>query len=526
MRGVPFLLALILALPALAADRIAAPAAASLPRLRAAHDDCRQANPQGDRCFNLQIALARMLIDSGDATAATDIAEAARRDAQRVWSDADDVYIAAEGRASRPGATAADKAAHQQAMAAWKALWLDQAVAAELLGTAYAARSWHRHAAQSFRQAASIRAEYGSGDANRDRRLHAAAQAAVGIAGSDGLAAGEAALRPVLAEAERVHGANSPFAARIRLDLADMLAAQTREDEAQATYLSARTVLRGDAAAMRDADARYVRFLTRADRGREAEPLARDLLARLFAAKAGPGPISTAYLDLAALLPLADAQPLVEQAVELRLTAYGEKHMDTARARIALARLLERSGRMADAAAMRAPALLTLHATQFSVGREKAAANLEQGENLVLQGKAREAVFYLTTALRAFEAEGGEAHPGAGRTRLFLAMSAAATGSEDPRPLVARAMAAIRAAHAPTHIERLQAEFIYALMLRNIHRDLPAALAQNRRVVAASLERLRSFPDFGPAAQYEMKQVAPVFMTQIALAWEASQTAR
>lgn len=514
---------LLLSTTAFATERLPAPRQADAATLKSALERCKVTHPRGDPCFNLQLALSAALLRDGNARAASEVADRAGRDVQQTWADADDVYISAQSRAGRPGATDADKAAYARATAEWRRLWVDQAVAAEAQGAADVARGFHRGARQAFSQAASIRKEYGDGPANRDARIRAAASAAVALAGAESVAEGEAELRPVLAEAEQVHGRTHPLTAGITLDLADLLAQRTAYAEADTLFARARTALRRDPVAAIEADARYTRFLVRADRKREAEPLARDILARLLAARADQGRVATAYLDLAAIVPLADALPLAEQGAALRTARFGEKHVETARANIAVARLMERYGRHAEAEALRRPALIQIQAANSIEHPETATAYLELGENLIQQGRPKDAVYICRTALRGFDASAGRESAGAARAALLLAMAVFAAGTEDPHPLIARAMPVIRTNLAPTHVERVQAEFIVAMMLYYAERDVAGALRQMRIVTSAGLERARSYPDFGPEAQREMREMAPAFAAHVRFAWETSR---
>ncbi|MEG3180542.1 tetratricopeptide repeat protein [Sphingomonas sp. LT1P40] len=509
--------------PTFAAERLPAPRAASTAQLKAALTKCKGIAEPADRCFNLQLALSAALREDGEGAEAEKIANAARGDVQDVWAAADDIYISAQSKAQRPDATTADKAAYARATATWKRLWIDQAIASEAQGMADASRGYHRAAADSFARATSIRQSYGDGPANRDARIRAAASAAVGTAGAEGVAAGEAAIRPVLVEAQRVYGDAHPLTAAIKLDLADMLAARTAYADAEKLYGEARPILRRDPAAEIEADSRYARFLVRADRKREAEPIARDVLARLLTAKAGEARVATAYLDIAAIVPLEDALALTGQAVALRTRRFGDKHLETARANIAYARLLERLGRLSEAEQVRRPALIAIQAAQYIQHPETATAYLELGENVMQQNRFKDAAHYLRTAMRAFDETAGPQSAGAARAALMLAVTVSMTGEEDPRPLVLRAIPAIRAALAPAHSERIEAEFILALIVYNVERDIPAALRQIRLVTDASLERARSFPDFGGEAQREMKRLAPAFAVHVRLAWETSQ---
>lgn len=516
------ILALLLTMAA-PAERMPVPRDATPAQLRTAVDACKAKAPAGDRCFDLQLALSAALLATGDAKGAQVAAKAAGQDAQTAWADADDLYIAAQSQAERPSATAADKAAYARATSTWKRLWIDQAIAAEAEGAAYAAEPFHRAALNALRRAAAIRESYGEGPTNREAQLRLNTAAAVSLAGAEGLAAGEADIRATLARVRNELGETHALYASAQLNLADMLASRAAFDEAEQLYLRARTALARDRTAAIEADARYARFLIRADRRQDAERVARDILTRLQAMRATPARIATAYLDIADAVSPVDALPLAREAARLRTEGLGEKHIETARSNIVVAHLLERTGQLKEAETLRRPALIVIQASNFIQHPETGHAYLELCENLIQQARAADAAYFCRIALRAFDESVGADSAAAGRAALMLATVAMATGSENPAPLVQRAIPAIRRTLEVTHAERLQAEFILAMMIYHLDGNIPAALRQIRIVTDAGLARARSYRDFGADAQYEMRQIAPAFAAHVRFAWDASQ---
>ncbi len=510
---------LLLAGPALAADRAPVPKAAD--KVQAALDACLAKPEPADRCVDLQFARARALLSS-DPDAAHKLTKAIYVTLMDV-SDVEENRIAPlQFRREKGTITPADAADLKRGEELVRRYWIEIAQVSELMGDAgIAAGMIYRAAAEDYDRTVSILEQRGRGDADTRWRLRAKGKHAAAFTDSPSPDEGEKPAREAYAEALKTYGPADPLTLSLALIRADSLAQLGRFGEAEPIYRDVRARL-ADPAARFDADSRYLRLLVRLDRRQEAEALGRDLLTRLAAARADPLQAARIYLDLSSVVLPEDGLALAQSALALRTTKLGEKHVDTARAQLAIATLLEALGRHAEAEPLRRTGVWALRGKLFSQHPETATAWLRYGENLLLQGKVKEAAAALSSAEFSVRDSVGVAHPQYGRVLLFAGMAQLRQGDPQSVATIERGLAIIRAGLAPTHIDRVQAELTWG-MLKLVSGDPATARAQFRAVGAAGLERAAAFADYGPAAQRELRQFSGVYALQVRAAWQLAE---
>lgn len=512
---------LLFAAPALATERAPVPRGASAERLQAALDACLKAAPASDRCFALQLARARTLLATDPAAAHT-LAQAARRAVTDAHDAAEDRVAPLDFRRRNGTITPADAAELLRGEEQVRRLWIDLAEVSELLGdAALASGRIYREAAENYDSTVALLEEHGRGDADKRWRLRARGKHAAAFTDSPSPDEGGKPAREAYDEALAAYGPADPLTVSLALTLADSHTQLGRFDAAEPLYRDARARLR-DPAARLDADARIMRLLTRMDRRQEAEALGRDLLTRLAATRADPLQSARVYLDLATVVAPEEGLPLASNALALRTQRLGEKHVDTARAQLAIATLLEALGRYAEAEPLRRTGVWALQGKLFAQHPETATAWLRYGENLLLQGKLKEAAGALRSAEFSVRDSVGEKHPQYGRVLLFTGMTQLRQGDPQSVATIERGLTIIRAGLAPTHIDRVQAEFTWG-MLKLIFGDAATARSQFRAVGRAGLERAAAFADYGPAAQRELRQFSGVYALQVRAAWQLTE---
>lgn len=512
---------LLLATPALAAERAPVPKGASAERLQTALDACLKATPEGDRCFALQLARARTLLAT-DPAAAHALAQAARGAVADASDAAENRVAPLDFRRRKGTITPADAAELVRAEEDVRRLWVDLAEASELLGdAALASGRIYREAAQNYDSTVAILEEHGRGDADKRRRLRAKGKHAAVFTDSPSPDEGQKPAREAYDEALAAYGPADPLTVSLALTLADSHTQLGRFDAAEPLYRDARARLT-DPPARLDADARIMRLLTRMDRRQEAEALGRDLLTRLAAARADPLQTARVYLDLATVVTPEEGLPLARNALVMRTERLGPKHVDTARAQLVVAGLLEALDNYAEAEPMRRAGVFALQSALFAQHPETATAWLRYGENLLLQGKIKEAAGALRSAEFSVRDSLGIAHPQYGRVLLFTGMAQLRQGDPQSVATIEKGLAIVRAGLAPTHMDRVQAEFTWG-MLKLLSGDPATARAQFRLVGQAGLDRASAFGDFGTAAQREMRYFSGVYAVQVRAAWQLAE---
>ncbi len=505
----------LLASPALAIERAPVPRAAD--RVQPALDACLTTPEPADRCVDLQFARARALLAT-DPEAAHTLGKAiyvALMDASEVEENR---IAPMQFRREKGTITPADAADLKRGEELVRRYWIEIAQVSELLGDAGTALGKiYREPAQDYDRAVAILEQRGRGEADTRWRLRAKGKRAAAFTDSPSPDEGEKPGREAYDEALKAFGPADPLTLSLALVRADSLAQLGRFGEAEPMYRDTRARLT-DPAARLDADSRYLRFLVRLDRRQEAEALGRDLVTRLAATRADPLQAARIYLDLSTVVLPEDGLALARDALKLRTDRLGEKHVDTARAQLAIATLLESLGRHAEAEPLRRTGVWALQGKLFAQHPETATAWLRYGENLLLQGKVKEAAGALRSAEFSVRDSVGEKHPQYGRVLLFTGMAQLRQGDPQSIATMERGLTIIRAGLAPTHIDRVQAEFTWG-MLKLVSGDPATARAQFRAVGAAGLERAAAFADYGPAAQREMRQFAGVYAMQVRAAW-------
>lgn len=510
---------LLLPVPALAADR--APVPRDAGRVQAALDACLVRPDPADRCVDLQFARAAALLAT-DPDAALKLGKAihaALMDASEVEENRIAPLQFRRGKGTITPADAADLARGEERV---RRYWIEIAKVSELLGDAGTALgNIYRASAQDYDRTVSILEQRGRGVADTRWRLRAKGKHAAAFTDSPSPDEGETPAREAYDEALKAFGPADPLTLSLALVRADSLAQLGRFGEAEPLYRDTRARL-SDPVARFDADMRYLRLLVRLDRRQEAEALGRNLLTRLAAARADPLRAARIYLDLSAVVLPEDGLALARTALALRIDRLGEKHVDTARAQLAIATLLEALSRYAEAEPLRRTGVWALQGKLFMQHPETASAWLRYGENLLLQDKLKEAASALRSAEFSVRDSVGETHPQYGRVLLFTGMVQLRQGDRQSIATTERGLAIIRAGLAPTHIDRVQAELTWG-MLKLLSGDPATARSQFRAVGQAGLERAAAFADYGPAAQREIRQFAGVYALQVRAAWALGQ---
>src|SRR5690606_33093912 len=143
--------------------------------------------PKGDRCFELQLALATVLISS-DPDKAIAIAKQARANVLDVSEDLENALtplrVKAEAKLLTPVETRRLAAGEEQI----RRYWLDLADASELLGDANlaAGNPFYRLTAQQYESAAAVREQHGRTESDRRARFRALAKQVQSLAESPG----------------------------------------------------------------------------------------------------------------------------------------------------------------------------------------------------------------------------------------------------------------------------------------------------------------------------------------------------
>ena len=510
---------LLLVSPALAAERAPVPKAAD--KVQPALDGCLAKPEPSDRCVDLQLARARALLAS-DPEGALKLAKAANAALDELSEVVDDRIGRVKYRRVGPPVTPEEAEGARRDEEVLRRIWVEMAQASELIGdAALAAGKLYREMTGAYGRTVAILETRGRGEADLRQRLRAKGKRAAVFTDSPSPDEGEAPAREAFDEAVKAFGPADPLTLSLALVRADSLAQLGRFGEAEPIYRETSQRLT-DPAARFDADARYLRLLVRLDRRQEAEALGRELLTRLASARADPLQAARVYLDLSAVVLPEDGLPLARNALALRTARLGEKHVDTARAQLAIASLLEALNRYAEAEPLRRTGTLALQGKLFMQHPETATAWLRYGENLLLQDKLKEAASALRSAEFAVRDSVGETHPLYGRVLLFTGMAQLRQGDRQSITMVERSLGIIRAGLAPTHVDRLQAEYSWG-MLKLLSGDPATARAQFRAVGKAGLERAAAYADYGPAAQREMRQFAEVYALQVRAAWQLGQ---
>jgi hypothetical protein len=507
---------LLLPIPALAADRAPVPKAAT--KVQAALDACLARPDPVDRCVDLQLARARALLAS-DPERALKLAQAANAALDEASEIVDNRIGRVKYRRVGPPVTPEEAAGARRDEEVLRRIWVEMAQASELIGDAsLAAGKPYREMTGAYGRTAAILEQRGRGEADLRQRLRATGKRAAVFTDSPSPDEGEAPAREAFDAARTAFGPTDPLTLSLALIRADSLAQLGRFGEAEPLYRDTRARLT-DPTARFDADMRYLRLLVRLDRRQEAEALGRNLLTRLAAARADPLQAARIYLDLSAVVLPESGLALARTALALRTDTLGEKHVDTARAQLAIATLLETLGRYAEAEPLRRAGTWALQGKLFMQHPETATAWLRYGENLLLQDKLKEAVSALRSAEFAVRDSVGETHPLYGRVLLFTGMAQLRQGDRQSIATIERSLGIIRAGLALTHVDRLQAEYSWG-MLKLLSGDPATARTQFRAVGQAGLDRAAAFADYGPAAQRELRQFAGVYALQVRAAWQ------
>ena len=168
---------LFLASPVLAAERAPVPTRATVAQIEAAHDRCKAATPTGDRCLDLQLALARALIAT-DPDRAVQVADRARLDINAIFDAIAARLRPLHDKAEAGTITPAEQAQIDQADKAIAPLWLEMADIAEIEGDAgvRGGTASYRASASRFLTAVSIRRNNGTTPAHARAQFRAAAK--------------------------------------------------------------------------------------------------------------------------------------------------------------------------------------------------------------------------------------------------------------------------------------------------------------------------------------------------------------
>lgn len=522
------------ATPALAADRMPVPAGADLAKLDAETKRCAAANPKGDSCYDLFMALGRALIAAGRYREAMEAVETGRKGTLEVYDGVADAYDDAIGRAE------AQKVKPEQVdpdfpriAALHKRMWADMAEAHLLRAEAAEAQGALFDAASGFDAYWSIHTDHVKDPAKAERAL------AMGLRGVEiYLTAGaadkaESILRFSLPKAEPAFGRDHPTIVALLVARARAQSAMGKYREAETLFADARAraARTSNLVLQADADAAWARHLLAVDRPRDAFELQRSVVIRLEAAKAPPARMARAYSDLAEVSAGQEALDLAARAVDLHVAAYGAEHLLTGRARIAAAGLLDRQGYADQAERERALGIAILTKRLTVLHPEIALAQLRQAENLIVRNRCTDVLGLAGSALDSFiylagdgsTADAGRNHPNTGRALFLLGMCELRTGKPASGIDRLRKAAAIqRAALDSTHPERMHTEMALGL-IASAQGDFAAALRQFRVVAGAAQERVRGYTGFDADAQREQREFSPVYVAIIQTAWIASQ---
>lgn len=516
------LLALLLATaPVLAAERAPVPPRATPAQLQTALDTCKAAAPKGDRCFALQLALARELLEP-DPDRAFKLVEQARLDVIDTTDALADTLDPL--RARETPLTPQERAQLAQGEERVRRYWLDIADVAELIGDAAVAAGKRWNAGERYQSARLLREDRGRTPADLRARIRVAGKEALLESETGDGAKAQASSSKLLAEAQTAFGAADPLTLRLTLEAADIASRLGQTAQAERLYSTARAGLTATPTRERiEIDARYARHLVASDRLPEAEQLYRDVLDRLLAAKASEVRIARAYLDLARTLAPPQAVTLVERALAIRVAKFGENHPETARANLALARLYEQAQQYEAAEPYRLKGTAVLIGALSYANYEAVIASLEYGELLLGLGKLGPAENSLENARRHLTTLLGADHPLVGRAMLLLSAVALRQGKPDAIDEMERAVAIVRAGRAPTQYDRIEAEAGLAFTVLRFGGDAGRAYQLIRPVGRAALERSLAYRDFGSAAQREMRRLAGIYSVQVEAAWMAAQ---
>ncbi len=519
---------LFVASPAIAAERAPVPARATLAQLEATHDRCKAATPNGDRCLDLQLALARALIPT-DPDRAAKIADRARLDLNSVFDAVADRLRPLHDKAEAGTITPAEQAVIDRAGKEIAPLWLEMADVMEIEGDAgvRGGTAFYRASASRFLTAVSIRRNNGTTPAHARAQFRAAAKQIDSYIDSPGIAEALPVARQALIDATAAFGADDPATARIILSLADVLTGMGQTTEAEPLYDRALKGLANQPLDVQlDARARKARFLAAIDRTEAAEQLQRAVVVELQKSDGDPDRIARTYLDLAPLVGASEGFALASAAIDLRRKQFGEQHVQTARAKAAYARRLDYYELPADSDPLWREAIPVLERHLQLTHPETATAYLDWGyAQLGLSNlAAAEATF--ATARKALDQAFGPRHPLVGRAMMFQSVVMMRQGKGDWLALMRQAVDIVRETRAATHMERVHAELAYAGMLLYAKGDAPAALAQLRIVTRAGLDRAAAHRDFGARAQKELRDFGGIFALQVRAAWETAAQKR
>jgi hypothetical protein len=520
---------LFLATPAFATERAPVPTRLTLAQLEAAHDRCKAATPKGDRCLDLQLALARALIPT-DPDRAARVADQARIDLNTVFNAFEDRLRPLHLKAEAGTITPAERAVIDRADKEIAPLWLEMADIAEIEGDAgvRGGSAFYRASAGRFLTAASIRRNNGTTPAHARAQFRAAAKQIDSYIDSPGIAEALPVARQALIDATAAFGADDPATARIILSLAGVLTGLGQTAEAEPLYDRALMGLATQPLDVQlDARARKARFLAVLDRSEAAEQLHRAVVADLLKTKADPDRIARAYIDLAPLIAPSEGLALATAAITLRQAQFGAQHVQTARAQVAYARLLDLYQRPAESDQLWREAIPVIERHLQLTHPETATAYLDWGYTQLGLGDLPAAEATFATARKSLVQAFGPRHPLTGRAMMFEAVVMMRQGKGDWLDLMRQAVDIVRETRPATHMERVQAELAYAGMLLYAKGDAPAALAQLRIVTRAGLDRAAAYRDFGARAQKELRDFGGIFALQVRAGWEtAAQQSR
>jgi tetratricopeptide (TPR) repeat protein len=257
----------------------------------------------------------------------------------------------------------------------------------------------------------------------------------------------------------------------------------------------------------------------------EAEAAAREVLdLRLEAERSNDPAVFNAYGDLANVLALQGKFAEAEAIFRL-LTAQAERNPSISQIRLTLnhAAILGEAGRLDEAE------VLLRRAVALAPGvdpRDSSApaAYYNLASTLARRGKDAEAIGYFRKALAWHEARATPDPLTVSTINLYMAISLAATGDRAGAETAFRRADSLRAPLFPasSHVARIDANWRLAAFLSS-----GGQLAEARTWFGTAqrglLERMRSYPDFGPAVQRELRSYRPLFAGQIATAWRLSQ---
>ncbi|MCA1199290.1 tetratricopeptide repeat protein [Sphingomonas sp. R647] len=515
---------LLLATPTFAAERAPVPARATLAQLEAAHDRCKAATPNGDRCLDLQLALARALIPT-DPDRAAKIADRARLDLNWVFNAVSTRLRPLHDKVDAGTITPAEQAVIDRAGKEIAPLWLEMADVNEIEGDAgvRGGTAFYRASASRFLTAVSIRRNSGTTPAHARAQFRAAAKQIDSYIDSPGIAEALPVARQALIDVTAAFGANDPATARIVLSLADVLTGMGQTAEAEPLYDRALAGLATQPPeVLLDARARKARFLAVLDRSEAAEQLHRAVVADLLKTKADPDRIARAYIDLAPLVAPSEGLTLASAAITLRQEQFGAQHVQTARAKVAYARLLDQYRRPGESAQLWREAIPVLERHLQLTHPETATAYLDWGYTLLSLGDLPAAEATFATARKSLIQAFGKRHPLTGRAMMYESVVMMRLGKGDWLGLMRAAVDIVRETRPATHMERVQAELAYAGILLYAQGDAAGALAQLRIVTRAGLDRSAAYRDFGSRAQKELRDFGGIFALQVRAAWDTA----